>query len=154
VSLTELRWIKRSFHKILSNAANINVYWFPLLEGRTNRVLVSLAVRNRLHEGKPVKSAVIKRSVVVGRHKTSISLEDAFWRHLGEIARAQGWTISKLIAEIDNKRQYGNLSSAIRLFVLEHFRAKSNSTQPEGRRTSNLIEGNGGPNLRGPLGTG
>jgi len=110
-------------------------------------------MRDRLHEGKPVKSAVIKRSVVVGRHKTSISLEDAFWRHLGEIARAQGWTISKLIEAIDNKREYGNLSSAIRLFVLEHFRAKSNSTQPGDNGTSNLIERHSGPDLRGPLGT-
>ena len=124
------------------------------MEERANGVLLSLAIPNRLHEGEPVKSAVIKRSVVVGRHRTSISLEDAFWRHLGEIARAQGWTVSKLIAEIDGSREYGNLSSAIRLFVLEHFRAKPNSTQRDDRRTSNLIEGNGGPDLRGPLGTG
>ena len=67
-----------------------------------------------------MKSGVIKRSVVVGSHKTSISLEDAFWHHLNEIARAQGWTVSKLIAEIDGSRRYGNLSSAIRLFVLTH----------------------------------
>ena len=99
-----------------------------------------------------MKSAAIKRSVVVGRHRTSVSLEDAFWRHLGDIARAQGKTVSKLIAEIDGSRQYGNLSSAIRLFVLEHFRARSIST-PD-RRTSNVIEGYGGPDLRGPLGTG
>ena len=71
-----------------------------------------------------MKSLVVKRSVVIGKHRTSISLEDAFWHHLVEIARAQGWTISKLVAEIDNKRQYGNLSSAIRLFVFEHIRAK------------------------------
>ena len=73
-----------------------------------------------------MKSTVIKRSVVVGRHKTSISLEDAFWRDLKDIARAQGCTISELIEEIEGSRQCGNLSSAIRLFVLEHFRAKSN----------------------------
>jgi predicted DNA-binding ribbon-helix-helix protein len=75
-----------------------------------------------------VKSAVIKRSVIIGGHRTSISLEDPFWRNLQEIARAQGWTVSKLIVEIDGSRQYGNLSSAIRLFVLEHFRTKSNLT--------------------------
>jgi len=77
-----------------------------------------------------VKSAVIKRSVIIGGHRTSISLEDPFWRNLKEIARAEGWTVSKLIAEIDGSRQCGNLSSAIRLFVLEHFRTKSNFTQP------------------------
>jgi predicted DNA-binding ribbon-helix-helix protein len=90
---------------------------------------------NRQHEGEPVKSAVIKRSVIIGSHRTSISLEDAFWRHLNEIARAEGWTVSKLIAEIDGSGRYGNLSSAIRLFVLEHFRAKSNFTQPDSRQT-------------------
>ena len=77
-----------------------------------------------------MKSTVVKRSVVVGRHKTSISLEDAFWRDLQDIARAQGCTTSELIDEIEGSRQYGNLSSAIRLFVLEHFRAKSNIAPP------------------------
>ncbi|MGB2598754.1 MAG: ribbon-helix-helix domain-containing protein [Pseudolabrys sp.] len=75
-----------------------------------------------------MKSTVIKRSVVVGRHRTSISLEDAFWRDLKDVAHEQECTISELIEEIEGSRQYGNLSSAIRLFVLEHFRAKSNIT--------------------------
>jgi predicted DNA-binding ribbon-helix-helix protein len=86
-----------------------------------------------------LKSAVIKRSVIIGSHRTSISLEDPFWRNLKEIARAEGWTVSKLIAEIDGSRQYGNLSSAIRLFVLEHFRTKSNFTQPASRKTESQI---------------
>jgi len=73
-----------------------------------------------------MKSAIIKHSVKVGAHTTSISLEDAFWRQLQKIARAQGCTVSKLLAEIDESRQHGNLSSAIRLFVLDHCRAKSN----------------------------
>jgi len=71
-----------------------------------------------------MKSTVIKRSVVVSRHRTSVSLEDAFWRDLRDIARAQGSTISELIVEIEGGRQHGNLSSAIRLFVLEHFRCE------------------------------
>jgi predicted DNA-binding ribbon-helix-helix protein len=82
-----------------------------------------------------MKSTVIKHSVVVGRHKTSISLEDAFWHDLNHIARAQGFTLSKLIEKIEGSRQYGNLSSAIRLFVLEQFRAKSNVTRSGSRRT-------------------
>ena len=53
-----------------------------------------------------MKSTVIKRSVVVSRHRTSISLEDAFWRDLRDIARAQGSTISKLIEEIEGSRQH------------------------------------------------
>jgi predicted DNA-binding ribbon-helix-helix protein len=79
-----------------------------------------------------MKSAIIKRSVVIAGHKTSISLEDAFWRGLKEIARDQQATLSNIVAEIDKKRQYGNLSSAIRLFVLDRVRA------PEKDRTNGL----------------
>jgi predicted DNA-binding ribbon-helix-helix protein len=66
-----------------------------------------------------MKSLVVKRSVVIDGHKTSVSLEDAFWSGLKEIAQTQRATLSKMIAEIDSTRQQGNLSSAIRLFVLE-----------------------------------
>jgi predicted DNA-binding ribbon-helix-helix protein len=48
-------------------------------------------------------------------------------------------TLSKLIAEIDENRQYNNLSSAIRVFVLEHLRAKSNFTQPDSRQTESQM---------------
>lgn len=71
-----------------------------------------------------MRSAVEKRSVVVGGHKTSISLEEAFWEQLKEIARGRECTLSKLIAEIDGNRLHSNLSSEIRLFVLEHVRAR------------------------------
>ena len=76
-----------------------------------------------------MKSVVVKRSVVVGGHKTSISLEDAFWDQLREIARAQRLTPAKLIAAIDEGRQQSNLSSAIRLFVLEYVRARANGKE-------------------------
>ena len=56
-----------------------------------------------------MKSAVAKRSVVVSGHKTSISLEDAFWDQLRQIARTQRLTLSRLVAEIDQSRQHGNL---------------------------------------------
>ena len=69
-----------------------------------------------------MKSVVIKRSVALAGHKTSVSLEDAFWKGLKEIARQRDMTLSDLIASIDNDRQYGNLSSAIRLFVLDYYR--------------------------------
>jgi predicted DNA-binding ribbon-helix-helix protein len=75
-----------------------------------------------------MKTSIVKRSVVIGGHKTSVSLEDAFWTDLKEIAHAQQATLSKLIAEIDQTRQQGNLSSAIRVFVLEHFRNGNNRT--------------------------
>jgi len=72
-----------------------------------------------------MKSLIIKRSVIVGGHKTSISLEDAFWSGLKEIALAQGATLAQTVTEIDTTRQQNkqnNLSSAIRLFVLGHIR--------------------------------
>jgi predicted DNA-binding ribbon-helix-helix protein len=66
-----------------------------------------------------MKSPIVKRSIVIGGHKTSVSLEDAFWRGLKDIARAQHMTLSTMVGEIDKARQQSNLSSAIRLFVLD-----------------------------------
>jgi len=70
--------------------------------------------------GSPMRSSICKRSIVIGGHKTSVSLEDAFWSDLKQIAHTQEASLSELIAKIDETRQQGNLSSAIRLFVLEH----------------------------------
>jgi predicted DNA-binding ribbon-helix-helix protein len=72
-----------------------------------------------------VKSAVIKRSIVIAGHKTSVSLEDGFWNGLRDIATSRGLHLSELVNLIDKGRQNGNLSSAIRLFVLNHYRALS-----------------------------
>src|SRR5258708_21856284 len=69
-----------------------------------------------------MKSLVVKRSVAIAGHKTSVSLEEAFWKSLKEIGRRQGVTLSALLAAIDSERHYGNLSSAIRLFVLNFYR--------------------------------
>jgi predicted DNA-binding ribbon-helix-helix protein len=69
-----------------------------------------------------MKSLVVKRSVVIASHKTSVSLEDAFWEGLKEIAHARSVTLSDLVAAIDSARRHGNLSSAIRLFVLDFYR--------------------------------
>jgi len=69
-----------------------------------------------------LKSRVVKRSVAVSGHKTSISLEDAFWRSFREIAQSRQATLSTLLASIDSERYHGNLSSAIRLFVLDYYR--------------------------------
>jgi predicted DNA-binding ribbon-helix-helix protein len=65
---------------------------------------------------------VEKRSVVVGGHKTSVSLEAAFWSGMKEIASSRKATLSELVGGIDANRSQGNLSSAIRLFVLDHYR--------------------------------
>jgi predicted DNA-binding ribbon-helix-helix protein len=69
-----------------------------------------------------MKSLVIKRSIVIDGHKTSVSLEDAFWSGLKEIAHGQHLTMSNVVGKIDADRQQGNLSSAIRLFVLDCIR--------------------------------
>ena len=74
-----------------------------------------------------MKSPVIKRSIVIAGHKTSVSLEDAFWQGLKEIADDRSMTLSDLVSTIDTDRRHGNLSSAIRLFVLDHYR---NQTMP------------------------
>jgi len=71
-----------------------------------------------------MKSPVVKRSIVIGGHKTSVSLEDAFWKGLKEIAGERDMTLSDLVAAIDSDRQHGNLSSAIRLFVLDFYRSQ------------------------------
>jgi predicted DNA-binding ribbon-helix-helix protein len=69
-----------------------------------------------------MKSPVVKRSIVIAGHKTSVSLEDAFWTGLKEIAGKRDLTLSDMVATIDQDRRHGNLSSAIRLFVLDYYR--------------------------------
>ncbi len=59
-----------------------------------------------------------KRSVLIAGHKTSVSLEDAFWRALKRLADSRGQSLAALIAEVDRGRE-GNLSSTLRVFVLE-----------------------------------
>ena len=75
-----------------------------------------------------MKSSIVKRSIIIAGHKTSVSLEDAFWKSLREIASARHARLSDLVASIDSERRQGdgNLSSAIRLFVLSHYQARSN----------------------------
>jgi predicted DNA-binding ribbon-helix-helix protein len=74
------------------------------------------------HEEVAMKSPVAKRSIVVAGHKTSVSLEDPFWKCLREIANVRNETLSHLVSAIDADRQHANLSSAIRLFVLDFYR--------------------------------
>jgi predicted DNA-binding ribbon-helix-helix protein len=67
-------------------------------------------------------SPVIKRSIVIAGHKTSVSIEDAFWTALKEIAQARQQSVAELIGAIDSARRGSNLSSAIRVFVLDYYR--------------------------------
>jgi len=94
-----------------------------------------------------MESLVIKRSVVVAGHKTSVSLEDSFWNGLKDIAKGRDLTLSEMVASIDSERAGGNLSSALRLFVLDHYRAQI-SIETDGRTLPHLeIEQNGGEPL-------
>lgn len=88
-----------------------------------------------------MKSVVIRHSVVVNGRKTSISLENEFWQALQEIAEHQNIGLSKLVERIGQHRTNINLSSAIRVFVFDHFRAKiSNGARPEVARR--FVDGN------------
>jgi predicted DNA-binding ribbon-helix-helix protein len=67
--------------------------------------------------------APVKRSLTIAGHRTSLSLEAAFWQAAKEIAAAQNISLARLIGQIDKARGASNLSSAVRVFVLEHYRS-------------------------------
>jgi len=70
-----------------------------------------------------MKSPVVKRSIVISGRKTSVSLEEPFWSGMKEISQELSVTLSELVGAIDTDRRQDNLSSAIRLFVLDYFKA-------------------------------
>ena len=72
-----------------------------------------------------MKSMIAKRSIMINNHKTSVSLEDEFWSAMKEIAQQRNQKLSALIAFIDSERTTGNLSSALRLFVLDQYRSNT-----------------------------
>ena len=88
-----------------------------------------------------MKSPVVKRSVIVSGHKTSVSLEEAFWSGMKEISGGRGVTLAVLVGEIDADRQQGNLSSAIRLFVLDHFKSLAAGPTGECRPRADHAQG-------------
>jgi predicted DNA-binding ribbon-helix-helix protein len=73
----------------------------------------------------PPERGIVKRSVSIAGHRTSVSLEQPFWEALHEIAAAQGRPVQALVGEIDASRGQQNLSSAIRVFVLRTIQAKA-----------------------------
>ena len=83
-----------------------------------------------LIRGAEAVSLVLKRSIVIAGHKTSISLEDEFWNSFKEIASERGMTVAAMIGAIDGGRKHVNLSSAIRLFVLGAYRDQIASLGP------------------------
>lgn len=83
-----------------------------------------------------MKSAICKRSVIIGGHKTSVSLEKAFWREVCAIAEARRATVSHILREIDRERDTANLSSAIRVYVLQHVRAQADAAHRQRAATA------------------
>ncbi len=79
---------------------------------------------------------VVKRSLVIAGHRTSISLEELFWTTLKELAAGRSQSLASLVAEIDAERGQANLSSAIRVFVLEHALARAADTAAVQKRTT------------------
>ncbi len=83
-----------------------------------------------------MKSQIIKRSVVIRGHKTSVSLEQPFWDAFRDIAESERISTSALLRKVDAERNQANMSSAIRVFVLRHMRslATNEPARPEGER--------------------
>ena len=94
-----------------------------------------------------MKSLIVKRSVVIAGHKTSVSLEDPFWKALKAIAAFRNMPLSDLVASVDREREHANLSSAIRLFILEFCRTGSAKRPPQEmlRRVPKLDAGHSVP---------
>ena len=70
------------------------------------------------------RSSIAKRTIEVDGRKTSITLEPAFWDGLKEIAVGRGVAVSELVSSINSEPRPGNLSSAVRVFVLRHYRGR------------------------------
>ncbi len=85
------------------------------------------------------KSAIVKRSIELHGHKTSVSLEDQFWDGLRDIAERTRTPLPALLQTIDTQRGFANLSSAIRVYVLEHHRAaapeRADTAEPSFQRS-------------------
>ena len=93
-------------------------------------VVYHLRVGKRAKRGALMKSVATKRSIQLDGRRTSVSLEDAFWTALKEIAHFQGVTVPSLVAAIEATRKQSSLSSAIRVFVLDHLQSKDKSVGP------------------------
>jgi predicted DNA-binding ribbon-helix-helix protein len=85
----------------------------------------------KLSSEAPTSPPVVKRSVTIDGHRTSVSVEDPFWQALRDIASERALSMSELLTEIDHSRQPGsNLSSAIRIYALDWYRRRSGSAAP------------------------
>jgi predicted DNA-binding ribbon-helix-helix protein len=83
-----------------------------------------------------MKSLILKRSIMIAGQKTSVSLEDEFWQALKQIAAGLDIKMAELVHQIGQQREYGNLSSALRLYVLEHYLSRART-----RREPEVVQG-------------
>jgi predicted DNA-binding ribbon-helix-helix protein len=83
-----------------------------------------------------MKSLIIKRSIMIAGQKTSVSLEDEFWQALKQIAVGLDMPMAELVHQISQQREYGNLSSALRLFVLDHYLSRAKA-----KRDTEVVQG-------------
>ncbi len=77
-----------------------------------------------MNEARSTPQRVVKRSLQISGHRTSVSLEEIFWTELRAIAAARSQSVASLVAEIDAARGEANLSSALRVHVLETVRRR------------------------------
>ena len=80
-----------------------------------------------------MKPIVARHSINLDGHQTSISLEDEFWQSLKNIAASQRLSVRHLVSKIDSERKSGNFSSALRLFVLNHYQRRCHDLETGGR---------------------
>ena len=83
-----------------------------------------------------MKSLILKRSIMIAGQKTSVSLEDEFWQSLKQIAAGLDMKMAELVHQIDTRRENGNLSSALRLFVLENYLSRAKA-----KRDTETVQG-------------
>lgn len=81
-------------------------------------------MRHEVIQTLPSQATSKKRSVIVGGHRTSVSLEPVFWDYLRDIAAKRRVSVNELVTEIDQNRD-GSLSSAIRVYILEQLRSSN-----------------------------
>jgi predicted DNA-binding ribbon-helix-helix protein len=89
-----------------------------------------------------MKPQIAKRSIVMAGHKTSVSIEEPFWRALKEIARDQRMSLATIVLNIKTGRQ-GNLSSSIRLYVLDRLSAQVRGLSGDRMDVTPVIRENG-----------
>ena len=99
------------------------------------------ARRLQTERGEQMTSTIVKHTIEVAGRKTSLSLEDAFWQSLKNIARNRRTTLRDLVAKIYSDRTHGNLSSAVRLFVLNHYKERADASVQSALASNTLQPG-------------